>query len=312
MSITQPSPNTADVAHLASRQHGLISRKQLRMLGFADTRIRSWVDSGRLRSVDLGVFHVNGAPFTWHTRVLAACLASGGVASHRTAACLWGFRGFSPGPPEISVPRNRRYRVSSCRVHHPKDFALIRPARIEAIPTTDAARTLIDLAGVVPFTTLDRSASQFVNRRLGDWSDLLAAHTLHARRGKAGTVAMRAALDLHFGTIGTTESDLEDRLVELFRAAGLPEPALQHEIYDGDVFVMRADVAWPAFKVAAEADSIEHHLNAATFTADRVKRATARRIGWAVQEYTNELMTNSPTWVCEDAASMLRSRGASW
>ncbi|MBI2705396.1 MAG: type IV toxin-antitoxin system AbiEi family antitoxin domain-containing protein [Actinobacteria bacterium] len=298
------------VALISSRQHGLISRRQLRDLGLSDSRIDSWARSGKILRVASGVFHMTGSPYTWHTRVLAACLANGGVASHRSAAALWGFRDMNRGRPEVSVPRNARARDASGRIHHPKDFELIRPTWIDDVPTTDAARVLIDMAAVVDAKALESMAYQFVNRRLGDWKDLLREHVRHARRGKPGTAAMRAVIDAHYG--GATESALEDRLLHIVRDAGLPEPVKQFRIMDGPIELMRGDLAWPPHQVDAEADSEEFHLNPTSHTEDKIKRANARRIGWAVQEYTHEMMKHRVVWLCEDLSAVLRSRGARW
>jgi hypothetical protein len=83
-----------NVVALMARQHSLITRQQAVAAGLSTSAIDRLVASGAWTRVGRSVYHLAGAPFTWHTRVLAACLESGsGVASHRTAAVLHGLDG---------------------------------------------------------------------------------------------------------------------------------------------------------------------------------------------------------------------------
>ena len=85
------------VAMLAARQQGLVTTRQANAAGFSNASIHHRVESGIWSRVDHGVLRVSGAPFTWRTRLLACCLASGGVASHRSAAVIHGLDDFRAG-----------------------------------------------------------------------------------------------------------------------------------------------------------------------------------------------------------------------
>lgn len=80
-------------------------------------------------------------------------LASGPVAaaSHRSAAALLAIPGFDrAGPVEVITPRLRRHRDSNHRVHRWRALPDHHLTVVEGIATTRVARTLVDLAGVLP------------------------------------------------------------------------------------------------------------------------------------------------------------------
>jgi len=194
-------------------------------------------------------------------------------------------------------------------VHTSSDHHLIRPTVLQHIPTTDLARTVLDLAGVLQPAALDEVVDQIINRRGDAWDDVLATYVRHARRGRPGIEAIRGQLDRRAGATRAPESPLERRFLSLLRAAGLPEPQPQVDIFDGDELVMRADFGFRDFRLGYELDSVQHHLNTAAFQADRRKRNRARRLGWLIPEYTHEMLVSTPTAVCEDYLGSLISRG---
>ena len=65
-----------------------------------------------------------------------------------------------------------------------------------------------------------------------------------ARRGRRGIPTIRALLDERLGRGRYTDSGFETRAVRMVRAAGLPDPVLQHTVRDGE-FVAHLDLAWP-------------------------------------------------------------------
>ncbi len=83
------------VARVATRQHGIVSIRQLYAAGLTKDAVKRRVSAGRLHRVYRGVYAVGhiaiGNEGTW----MAAVLASGphAVLSHRSAAELWGMLG---------------------------------------------------------------------------------------------------------------------------------------------------------------------------------------------------------------------------
>jgi hypothetical protein len=67
------------------------------------------------------------------------------------------------------------------------------------------------------------------------------------------------------------ESPMESRVRVRLVLAGLPEPAVQHDVYDrAGGFVARLDLAYPWAGVGAEYDG-DHHRERVTFQRDAVR-----------------------------------------
>ncbi|HEY3240014.1 MAG TPA: type IV toxin-antitoxin system AbiEi family antitoxin domain-containing protein, partial [Acidimicrobiia bacterium] len=81
------------LAQAASRQHSVITRQQLRDLGLTRDQIDYRIEVGLLVVKHPATYLVAGSQRTHEQNVMAACLATGGVASHRCAAGLFRLRG---------------------------------------------------------------------------------------------------------------------------------------------------------------------------------------------------------------------------
>src|SRR5215207_583671 len=103
----QTTPLDRRLAELASRQHGVVSRAQLSMLGFDRGAIDRRVQSARLHRLYRGVYAVGHTVLTRDGRWLAAVLASGdgAVLSHRSAAELWGLYPTAAARIDVTVSR---------------------------------------------------------------------------------------------------------------------------------------------------------------------------------------------------------------
>jgi hypothetical protein len=159
-------------------RHGLVTRQQMVASGASRHQILDWCHAGLLQRVEPEVFLVAGHAYTWRSRLLAQCLVTGGLASHRSAAALLALEGFQPGPPEITVTRLRTVRHRGVRVHESTDLHLMTPTTWDGIPVTPVARTLLDL-GAVARPRVEPAVLDAVSRRLTTWPELwrtLQAH----------------------------------------------------------------------------------------------------------------------------------------
>lgn len=297
------------IARLAANQHAVITRAQAFEHGATPSMVQRRLTHGRWTRVDAGVYLIAGAPVTWATRVHAACLASGGVASHRTAAVLWGLDGYRPGRPEVSIERGRSYRRADIRTHESTDLDLSSPRTIDGIPTTGADRLLVDLGAVVGWRRVEEAAFEAVNRRLVTWPDLWEALVLHARRGRRGVGALRAVLERDFGT-AVPESRLEVIFERLIEDAGLPHLERQVTIHDAGGFVARVDFAYPALQAAFEVDGRSIHTRREAFDHDNERRNRILNAGWYLRVFTTEMILGKPVMVCEQVRHALRTRAA--
>lgn len=254
------------------------------------------------------MYVIGGVPITWRTKVLAACLTTGGVASHRSAAVLHGLDRFREGRPEISVPVRSRFEGVSARVHQSSDLDRFRAMRIDHIPVTPLPRMAVDLGVVVPFTTYCTTVEAIIGDGRVSWEQLARALMVHARPGRAGVGALRRFLEARMGD-ELDATVLERAFFSLYRTASLPIPQRQVSIYDEDGFIARVDFAYPDAKVVIELDSLRHHVGSANFEADRMKRNRLVAAGWTVLELTWDRRHDQPAACAHADRAHPRSRG---
>ncbi|HVV35105.1 MAG TPA: hypothetical protein VHC63_00770 [Acidimicrobiales bacterium] len=248
------------LAAVAAKQHSVITLADVKAAGgkrhHADTR----VTAGRWVKVHPNVFRLAGAPWTYEGKVFAAVKAAGpdAVASHQCAARLHGV-GFRKALPEISVPRDVRIRPAGAIVHRCRDLRTCETVLVDGIPTTDPARTILDLARLLGATSLRKAIED--GRRLGlfDWHDLIVCLAAHARQGRVGVTRLRTAIAAGAVNDGITDTDSELVAVALIREYDLPEPTLQHPVRarDGEL-VAEIDIAYVDKRVAFEIDGTVH------------------------------------------------------
>ena len=143
------------VARIAEEQHGLVTRGQLLAAGIGRGAFEHRLGAGRLIRVHRGVYAVGHLPRTREAAWMAAVLACGDEAllSNRSGGALWGIRRWAPNRPDVTVPTQRRRPGIAVHVGRlaPADRAIHR-----GIPVTSVARTLVDLAHVLPQDELER------------------------------------------------------------------------------------------------------------------------------------------------------------
>lgn len=306
----RPFPTPECYAALAERQHGIVTRGQLLSLGVGDDRLRRWVAAGILVREHRTVYRVGGAPRTARSALLAACLAMGGVASHRSAGWLWRLDGFGPDEPHVVVDHRRRYRPTSCHLHRSTDLELAKVTWIDGIPVTGIDRTLLDVGLDLGPMRLDRVAEAAVRRRQTTWDAITDTFVEHARRGRGGSAAMREVLIERELVHPALESRLEVEFWRLVQSVKLAVPEPQVEVFDAGGFVARVDFAYVDLRIAIQLDGKEFHLTPEAFEHDREQRARLRAAGWIVLEFTWDMVVRRPEYVVQALRQALQSRRA--
>ncbi|MGI8461803.1 MAG: DUF559 domain-containing protein [Solirubrobacterales bacterium] len=254
---------------LARRQHGEISRAQLLALGFGAEAIRHRVAIARLHPIRRGVYAVGRAEVGRIGALMAAALVCGAPLppsyeprawlSHLAATELWRMLRHEEGPIDVSVRRESRLRQPGIRIHRrpsldPRDLTKHRD-----IPVTAPARTLVDIAPLVPERWLRRAVNQADALELIDPVRLRSE--LARFRGEPGVRALRDLLDRD--SFAYTDSDLEDAFLALALMAGLPPPLTQPAVNGFPV-----DFFWPELGLVVEADSLRYHRTPSEQAAD--------------------------------------------
>src|SRR5262245_66609444 len=96
-----------ELAELATRQHGVVSTRQLRALGYRENLIYAEAapGRGRLRRVHRGAYAVGHEALTWNGWCMAAVLAcTPAGARHWSAGWVWGLPDSGPAAAPLAGP----------------------------------------------------------------------------------------------------------------------------------------------------------------------------------------------------------------
>jgi predicted transcriptional regulator of viral defense system len=288
------------LAGLASRQHGVVSRRQIIELGLGRHYVDRQLQRGRLHVLHRGVYAVGHRALTRHGRWMAAVLAAGpnAVLSHRSAAASWAIREASGSRIEITAPQERRRPglVVHCEVL-PRDERDVH----EGIPVTTAARTLLDLAAILDEHRLARAAERAEALRLASPTSLQELLDRYPRR--PGTPNLKRLIEGHRIVPTTTRSDLERRFLTFLDANDLPRP-LVNEAVDPHT---TPDFRWTDQRLIVELDGFETHGTRAAFERDRARDRQLMAQGWRVARITKRQLDDAPEALAAELRAMLRS-----
>jgi len=221
------------------------------------------------------VYALAGAPITYEQQVLAACLATGGVASHRCAARLFGLRGFSTEQRvEITVRDRRATKLPGVTAHTSN---VLETTFIGETPVVMPAQILLGLTQVA-----ERRAEGAVNdvlvKGLATLPALVRFAQRQSARGRGGIVELRSLLEEQARAGAPTESWLEDQVVAFLRQRGFPDPVRGYWVGR-----RRLDLAWPERRVNFEADGRLWHTSPSGRRRDAARDAALAAISWRTE-----------------------------
>jgi very-short-patch-repair endonuclease len=182
---------------------------------------------------------------------------------------------------------------------------------IDAIPVTNATRTVLDLGVVLSVDDLMVCFDDAARRGLTSWLRLSTELERFGDR-RPGSRTVRRVLSLRAPTDPVPESVLESKFDTLLRNAGLPSPSRQHVIVDQvGRFVARVDFAFVDRRVAVEIDSVKHHAGTAQWRTDLSRQNRIMTLGWRVLRFTAHDLEHRPHEVATAIADALDLRRAS-
>lgn len=288
-----------DAIALAARQHGVLSITQARRLGLTEATVRRRCGSGQLVPVQPGVFRHAAHPDSWHSRLMAACLSTGGLASHRSAAVLLGIEPVRGAMVEVTVEQGTASARRGVIVHQSRQMALADATAIVGIPVTGTARTLLDLGAVVPPRLLEDAVDDALRQRLVTWPELYDTLLRHSKPGRRGCRALRRLLLERYGDTDIPLSTWSRQAARLLVGHGLPRPALEYRIVDEQGgLVAQVDLAYPEHRIAIELQSKRWHLNHRHFDADPARWNRLTALGWRVVPVTWAMYSQQPGDLC--------------
>jgi hypothetical protein len=279
---------------LVERQHGVVSRRQLRQHGLSGTMIARWLQARRLHRIHHHVYAVGHTALPLEGRLWAALLYAGpgAILSHMTAGWAWGL--IDVGPRRIHVTTaGRRSSLPDVRVHQSRK---VDPVEHRGLPVTSVPRTLLDLAGVLSARQLRRALAEADYRGLLDPAEVESM----LGRGRPGSRSLNVALAHHLPSLARTLSELEERFLALCHASNLPLPEV-----NARVGRMRVDALWREGAVAVELDGAAAHGGWAAIRRDRGREIALRAHGLRVVRYTWDQVTTRPDRVVSDLCRLL-------
>ena len=282
---------------MAARQHGVVSRAQLRAAGLGRGAIAHRLAQGRLHPVHRGVYlvgHAVAPPLASEMAALLVC-GEGAVVSHVSAASMWSLPCPESGVIDVTIARRNPGARPGLRIHVVARLVR-RDVRLhDRVPVTSPARTLLDLAAVIPPRDLERAVEEARVRRLVRPRQLL--DVLERSPGRRGAGALRGLLD---GEPALTRSEAEIRLLGLLRAARLAPTAVNARVGRYEV-----DFLWRAQRLVVEVDGYAYHGTRAAFERDRARDAELHAAGHRVIRVTWRQLVGEPEAVIARIAQAL-------
>jgi very-short-patch-repair endonuclease len=291
----------AELAALASRQHGVVSRRQLVELGFGRQAIQRRLESRRLRRLHPGVYAVGHWALTPASRDLAAVFACGprALLSHRAAGARLGLLTRGSGPVEVTAPHGSRPKpgieVHTTRLIHPDDRSTI-----DGIPTTSVARTIVDLTEVLPDRRLTAVVNEAEVLRLFDLRAIEEAMERLPRRH--GRRRLERVLANYTEPPGYSTTEADRLLLRLCKDHGLPQPS---RIATGGY---ELDFYWADAGLAVEVDGRAFHATRRSFEEDRRRDRELAALGVQVARVTWSDLTRDAARLAEQLEAIRRTR----
>jgi hypothetical protein len=293
------------LAELAFDQKGVVALWQLAERGLSARAVSHRVASGRMHRVHAGVYAIGHAPLTRDGWYMAAVLACGrdSALSHRSAAAKRELRATSRAAVDVTTPRQGGRGRKGIDAHHsttllPRDIEVV-----DGIRCTTVARTLLDLAAVVPRRAVERAFDQAEVLRVLDARQIedVVART----RGHRGNAVLRSILDHHAPASTVTRNGLEEGMLAICRASGLPQPEVNARV-GLEPTGYEADFLWRAQRTIVEVDGRDVHTTRRAFEEDRRRDQRLMLAGYRVVRFTWRQVTFNPREVEDTLGELLR------
>lgn len=232
-------------------------------------------------------------------RAAVAAYGRGALLSRLSSAGLWGLLDDERSVVDVTTTSARRSRPG-IRVHHARDLTDADRALQQGIPVTAVARTLVDIAGVVPQRKLEEAVREAERASL---LDVAAVSTL-CSRGRRGSGTLRKILERDFGPVLGTRSELELRFIELCERQRLPTPAVN--VWVEGVLV---DALWIRERVIVELDGFEYHRTRSAQRRDAERDRRLTLAGYLVLRFGWHEVVERPSATARAIRDLLRRRG---
>ncbi|MEN8115087.1 MAG: type IV toxin-antitoxin system AbiEi family antitoxin domain-containing protein [Actinomycetota bacterium] len=286
------------IAHLASRQHGVFSRRQAIASGATRRQIDHRRAIGAWVDLEHAVYALDSSQPTWHRTVMAAVLSKNHArASGFTAGVLHDMAHCRKGKPEISVPSTGNSPSRLAVVRRRSDLSSLPLVLINRVPVIDAATTLFDLASRMPPSQLQRTIDDCLVRRRVTAEELRAVLNRYDGCRIPGTVRFREAIEEITSDYVPSQSDLEGLLFGVLADPRIPRVNRQARLSWWEELPHRIDAFIDPWVLIVEGDGRTYHTKRADFENDRRRDNLAVAHGYRVLRFTYRMLKDEPAEV---------------
>jgi very-short-patch-repair endonuclease len=283
--------------------HGVVSRRELLADGVGRRAVAHRLSNGGLHRKYAGVYAIGRPDLSVWGERRAIVLACGetAVLSHRSAAGAWAIRPDNGTTWDVTIAAGaRRCPAAPVRLHR-SDLPPWQVAVLVGIPITTVARTLLDLAAIVPAHHLRRAVERADQLELFDLRAVRRVLDAHPRR--RGSRALRELLeDFRRHGVTMTRSDAEAAFLQIIIDEGLQRPYVNR--YDDG---READFRWPDRRLIVEIDGYSTHRSRRAFTEDRVRDRRALVDGTRTARFTAYEIEHHRGRVARELEQLLRA-----
>ncbi len=241
--------------------------------------------------------------------VLAAQVQGLAVASHRSAARLYGFRTVDDDV-ELSIRYPRQLTLPGVEIHRSRDLVPEDTTYVEGIPCATPVRTICDLGLIFPSTEMARVLRHSIATGQVNRQECWDLRYRLSRQGRNGVGMLGDVLDELPKRAELTETGIEVLLLQICEKWNLPAPALQHPVVVGGQFY-RLDFAYSVEKVFIETDGVDTHIQPSQIADDGGRQNLLVASGWHPLRFTYRQLHDQPAWCARTLRRLLDLRSRS-
>jgi very-short-patch-repair endonuclease len=295
LSAIEPEAPPNELLELAGRQHGVVSRPQVRALGLPPhvtrhlLRPQDWVWETSQVARRLG------APVTEAQRLMTAVLDAGGDAavSHLPGGRWWGLYGCSLRPVHVVRTGATRRRSDRAVVHRVRALPPHWVTTLDGVRICRPELVALQLFAVCTFDRAERLVDSLWSMRLLSGPSLIRFVDEMGASGRNGIAGVRKYLEPRGPNYVPPASGLESRAKTLFDDAAIP---MRRQVDSGDhaYWTGRVDFRHDRLPLVVEVQSERYHTALADKEADARRIAALRAAGYVVVEVTDVELFAAP------------------
>lgn len=263
-------------------QHGVVSAKQLREIGFAYSTIARAEERETLVPLIRGVYVLPGREPSFETKAMAVQLFCGprSYLSGQTAGALLGLRDMRRRRIDVTRPATSWVPVPDWV--RPRHAAFTRAADVVTLPSGHRGSgpflTLFCLATDLNQYRFHRAAENAWHLGLVDPAAASAYLEWIRRSGRGGVAVFETWLEKVSTWERPAVTGLEQDVIDALTLGGLPEPVRQHPLELRNGITVHIDIAWPHVKLGIEPGHSLFHDP----ISDGIRFTQCNEVGWLI------------------------------